>query len=856
MRQCRPTIIQCTRTGVCASVVSLFLAISAAALAEPKTDHYGDALPDGAIARLGTLRLHHPLMISSVRYSRDGQFIISCAVDGTARVWDAQTGAEVDRMFVPRGPIGIDVTPKGLIAIGDQFGHLSFYRLEERKVAPEIRGFNAASAPEGRYVGFRLNRIADRIVWIQYRNAVVIDLEGNILRKLPEFRAYSPANDLAVLGDEKSHVYRFVNAMNGQELTPRNGRIRMPSSHFFYDCLSDDGRRFAVFSERSKRAAVGAGYAERFDFDLEIFDIASGDRLISAAIKLTPGGSLSITGNSRFLLATDFHGTQVFDISKAPHLTEVGRLPYPTVGYSASPDGKTLACSSSTKICLVDTATWTDKSPGPIMSPSDLAFSPDSHQLATVSTMDGVGVWDVVKSHEIVQFPDPRAYNLEVVFCCGGRVVGVGRMPPGLPAELTFYDATTGRRLRRVPIQLTKGEVLIRMASINLHATLDGGVVAVATESGVLLVNAATGAVLTELPPPADVPGPERRPLASAAISSDGALVAMVEKDSDGPASAATLLIYSGRTFKQLMKFRLANPGSVTISPNGQFVVVADGNNLRTIELASAQEASEWSVDRSGFEGPLFLQRGLVLVTVENFRQRSPGRAVFWDAVSGKKRAEQTLVPWSEKGVAVSNDGRLLATSGPGGTALLWGVDSLGLSKPPPQGLNVNYTIAEDWAQLVASARTAYGAMARLVCRGDEAATFIAQSIQLPPPCDAKDVRRLVSNLAAISAEERENAHKSLVALGADAEQLLEQESRNSSEKNIQAALQSLIAAGQSPRANSLNELRLLRSVQVLEWIGTPTAMACLRTIAAGPRSARFTRQAQAAIERTTAVSH
>ena len=55
-------------------------------------DLFGDPLPYGAIARLGTNRFNHAYNVGPVAFTPDGNTIISYGGDGLARVWDVATG--------------------------------------------------------------------------------------------------------------------------------------------------------------------------------------------------------------------------------------------------------------------------------------------------------------------------------------------------------------------------------------------------------------------------------------------------------------------------------------------------------------------------------------------------------------------------------------------------------------------------------------------------------------------------------------------------------------------------------------------------------------------------------------------
>src|SRR5437763_1398137 len=105
------------------AIIVLALAIGGAVRADgpaERLDCYGDPLPPGASARLGTLRFRNGQRFMSLAYTPDGRHVVA-GTWGGAVVLDAATGKEVRRLGSeqphPGGPAGLSPDGK-LVAVG------------------------------------------------------------------------------------------------------------------------------------------------------------------------------------------------------------------------------------------------------------------------------------------------------------------------------------------------------------------------------------------------------------------------------------------------------------------------------------------------------------------------------------------------------------------------------------------------------------------------------------------------------------------------------------------------------------------------------------------------------------------
>ena len=76
--------------------IVLLVGASVGLAAEPRTDRLGDPLPEGAVARLGTLRFRHGLQqVWTLAQSADGKLLATGGDAGRIRVWETASGRPV-----------------------------------------------------------------------------------------------------------------------------------------------------------------------------------------------------------------------------------------------------------------------------------------------------------------------------------------------------------------------------------------------------------------------------------------------------------------------------------------------------------------------------------------------------------------------------------------------------------------------------------------------------------------------------------------------------------------------------------------------------------------------------------------
>jgi RNA polymerase sigma factor (sigma-70 family) len=828
-----------------------------------RNDLHGDPLPAGVLPRLGTVRLRHAGGVLWAVFCPDGKALLTGGEDGTVRQWRLTDGREVRRFGGPRfGAPGFVGRSAALSGDGKR---LAAWEQEPSGVA--ILGVATGK------VGVRI-RVAAKgsscLAWSPDNRVLAAGGEDGTLRlwdaktgrglrsvaahkRRIDCVAFSPdGKTLATAG--RDGALRLI-AVAGKE-EPRTLRGREKEFHFV--AFSRDGKDLISAGDcygdhiTAKMASVNTiavwdatGGRRRRDF--RVGDDQKGGHEGAVSVALAPGGRALALGYYD-------HTIRLWDLASGKPLRKLTGFPdryYPAYHVAFSRDGRTLAAvGRHHAVCLLDARTGKrllDHGPAQECDIRSVSLSADGRLAATGGPDQTIVLWDPATGKPLRELRGHDGWVYSVALTADGRAVVSG----GSDGAVLLHETSSGRRLRKmaVPFELPqpfRGGLSVRKVAVSP----DGKVIASShsqpgppmvlnAPEGIRLWEASTGKELRALK------GSPGDPCFLSFCADGKRLIA-----ADGDRSA--VILWDAATGKELTRCSPlggARVYAIAVTADGRLAALSDWEG----RVAVAEVGTGGTLlDIRGPAGRLctlaFSANGQFLALAcagHGMRGKARGGDVeLWELASGKRVWRHALPPDNGVGsAAFSADGRTLVTGMCDTTALVWD-----LATAVPKGAPRR---AEDlWAALAGEdAAGAYQAQLALAGAPDQALPLFRRNVRPAAGVDRKRVLALVADLDSDRFAARERAAKALEGFGPEAGPVLEGVLAGRPSAEVRRRLKWWRGGAALPLRPG-DELRRLRAIFVLEWIGTPVARRLLEALAKGDKAARQTTAAKAALRR------
>jgi WD40 repeat protein len=795
-----------------------------------RTDLYGDPLPPGALARLGTVRLRGQFNLTNLSFSPDSRLLASTNFftgRTTLFLWERETGRMLHKLG-GRRPDDDDAfshyvfTPdsKGVISADSQGEQIVFWDVASGEERRRLKGPGAkvtalAISPDGRLLAYSNSTYVVRL-W---------DLVAGQIRRTVASCRISP--DLAFTPDGKrlaildSATVRLVDLATGET------RHRFTIRGSCMDELAPDGRTVATCNVRD---------------GLLLWDVATGTKRRLAPRDPEGPCKMSFSPDGKTLLAADWkNGTVLFaDVNGGPvrRLRVSGMIPERDM--LLSPDGRTLAASANhwSELRLWDATTGKRllDYPGHTSSPRLLIFSPDGTTLVSHRFDEGILRWDVrsgrllsqARTPQEVPFPD---WHDLLVF---SPTADVAARTEGLGIDL--YDTRTGRVIRRL-----RGHT---KDLVSLAFSPEGRTLASGSLDGTLrLWDVATGETMRVI----DTRRQAKKinwihftPDGQTLATGDGVLRIHLWRADTG----AYLARMDGDAERWKDVAVDEQHWDCCFAPDGRTLFVSNLGNLYVWDVPGRREARPFEPE----DPTLLVDSDSIAVTV------SPdGRLLAWVGVSGGlclwETASRKMVIYFTEGhssIAFAPDGRTLATGCcENGSILVWDLKELFGGAGPRTALHADEP-ARLWRELAdADAPRAYRTVGRLMSDEETALAVFTKFLTPAQAATPEELAALVKQLDSPVFAERQRATARLEELQGAAEPVLERLRRERVSLEMRRRAEAIL---EGLRPDAPVSLRQVRGVHVLEYLGTPAARRLLGRLAEGAPEARLTQEAKAAL--------
>jgi WD40 repeat protein len=819
----------------------------------PRTDRFCEPLPPSAVARLGSVRLRHGAPLHAVAISDDGKLLASAGVDQTIRIWDVKSGEEHQRITNTSVaaakswwvmPDLLRFSPPGdrLIyapALGGGFLVCDVYSRKQQflRVGKEgsrrhlFEGLNDfAFSPDGTSLA-TIDGQGVFAFWDLRLRRTVTRIEGDAHAVV-----YSPDGKSLLVNEGKETI-----CVRDSRTARVIRRIKGPFDSVVGMAISPDGTILAL-NRLYRPLLLWDLLKNQPRSDLKVPDSAPSQFVFSTRGKEL----LAYADNDGVLRRSRLSTTQ--KLLREPTSATARQLERRTWGRrwassaAFSRDGKYIVGGGDGgELRVWDPQTGRQLSPEPTSAVAQVRWR--SAEPLTL-TADGIArTWDLQTGRD--QSCSQRLSWSPRTLSPDGTTVA--RLKDD--GTLSLLDLTTGRerKLKRKPSERDPLLAFTPDGSRLIIGEAEGAVSVWDVRNGKQLHNLKVG----------------RGDVGAVAGSPDGSLLAVQEN----PTTLHVLQLPGG-----IDAFKLELPESYRQKDGGFEVIVGPGvrihfsaNNrlmvvaladlgaqvkprqwpIRVYETTTWKKVHELAVSPDWKSDLTLSPNGKMLAFAEfGFRGRPDIR--LWEVASGKERGRLSGHWGQINSLTFSPDGRRLLSGSDDGTAIVW--DVCGDTLKAGKGARAN--LDGLWKALARSnASEGYQAIRTLVARPDRSVAFLREKLKPVPPVPERHLAQLIADLDNQRYAVRVKATDELVREIDQASAALRKalasrptlETRRRAEE-ILTHLNPLVLKGDS--------LRLVRAVEILEYIANDEARRLLSRLATGAPGARLTREARAALVR------
>jgi WD40 repeat protein len=835
-----------------------------------RLDRYGDSLPPGAVARLGTVRFRTPDEADALALAPDGK-TIAVSSRGGLFLFAADGGKRIKRladyMFAGRQQNTFAFSPDGkrLAAWGPAFVDDG---KGNRRTKSVVRVWEWAGEQKPREYN------AERVIWLGWFSnseplAVCLEKGAVSLRELasgrsrrfecqdlrrPELSDYVlcacvPIGKTLAVADEQNtiHVWDIATGAERCTISPKKG---------------DTLRGLALSPDGSHLATLQQGRTSPYQHAVHIWDAMAGRALRTMAADHKNMSTLAFSPDGKTLATAGWNGIRCWDVATGEERSRSQGEGANTEKLAFSADGQMLATLQrhSSAFHLWDVATGKRKpSPaGHTSRPHGTSFSPDGLRLASGGGLDGaIHIWDLADSKSLFAIHRDK-WVRRVEFSPDGRSL----FSTWTDDNLWISDAATGERQHVIKLEDPERPDTYQSA-ISMHMSADGKrLVALSyyypkkdgagMRYGETLITGWDPATRKQL---------FRRRLSGTdwnAASADTRMLAVAYPSSKlemapgrGPMrledlATGQLLLDLPDVEGQTWPLAFSPDGRLLASSNYNYKLRKEGDPASTgrsvllWEVATA--AQVLSLPLADQSRVAFSPYGQLLAMTAPTQD-----ILIWDLFQGGElrrfKGLDSVVTW----LAFAPDGRRLVSGQADSTLLIWYV---GARATPHAGKLAVEAVAKAWDDLAGSdAALAFQARWALVRVPDTTLAHFQKHLKPARPADPKHLQKLIADLDSQQFPVRSAANKELEELGDLAAGALRQVQTKNSSVELGRRLEALLSKLRGPVTRG-ELLRALRAAAILEDIASPQARKVLEGLAQGTPEARLTQEARAALQR------